>query len=61
MDHPLLGSVIAGLAAFVVLVGWELSPLLAWVVGWTVPAFAMCASTSARRSRSLCLRLVSVG
>ena len=37
----LLGSLIAGLAAFVVLWWLGLSPLLAWVVGWTVPAFAM--------------------
>ncbi len=37
----LLGSVIAGIAAFVVLWWLGLSPLLAWVAGWTLPAFAM--------------------
>lgn len=37
----LLGSVIAGIAAFVVLWWLGLSPLLAWIVGWTLPAFAM--------------------
>lgn len=37
----LYGSFIAGIAAFVVLWWLGLSPLLAWLVGWTVPAFAM--------------------
>jgi len=37
----LVGSVIAGLAAFVILWWLGLSPLLAWMAGWTIPAFAM--------------------
>ena len=37
----LLGSLIAGVAAFVVLSWLGLSPLLAWMAGWSVPAFAM--------------------
>ena len=37
----LLGSLIAGAVTFVVL-GWlGLSPFLAWVAAWTLPAFAM--------------------
>jgi uncharacterized membrane protein YsdA (DUF1294 family) len=35
------GSLIAGVAAFIVLWILGLSPLLAWMVGWSLPAFAM--------------------
>jgi uncharacterized membrane protein YsdA (DUF1294 family) len=37
----LVGAVIAGIVAFVVLWWLGISPLLAWVVGWTLPAFSM--------------------
>jgi uncharacterized membrane protein YsdA (DUF1294 family) len=37
----LLGAVFAGIAAFVILWWLGLSPLLAWIVGWTIPAFAL--------------------
>jgi uncharacterized membrane protein YsdA (DUF1294 family) len=37
----LIGSLISGAAAFVVLWWLGLSPLLAWLAGWTLPAFAM--------------------
>jgi uncharacterized membrane protein YsdA (DUF1294 family) len=37
----LVGAIIGGLAAFVVLWIVGLSPLLAWMVGWSIPAFAM--------------------
>ena len=37
----LIGSLIAGVAAFVILWWLGLSPLLAWIAGWTLPAFAM--------------------
>ena len=37
----LIGSAVAGAVAFVVLWWLGLSPLLAWIVGWTLPAFAM--------------------
>ena len=37
----LIGSALAGLGAFVILWWLGLSPLLAWMAGWTVPAFAM--------------------
>lgn len=37
----LIGSIIAGVAAFVVLWFLGLSPLLAWIAGWTLPTFAM--------------------
>jgi uncharacterized membrane protein YsdA (DUF1294 family) len=37
----LYGSLIAGVAAFVVLWLIGLPPLVAWMVGWSVPAFAM--------------------
>ena len=37
----LLGSILAGVAAFVVLWWLGLSPFLAWIAGWTLPAFAM--------------------
>ena len=37
----LVGSAIAGLAAFAILWWLGLSPLLAWMAGWTIPAFAM--------------------
>ena len=37
----LYGSVAGGVAAFIVLWWLGLSPLLAWVVGWSIPAFAM--------------------
>lgn len=36
----LVGSAIAGIAAFVVLWWLGLSPFLAWIAGWTIPAFA---------------------
>jgi uncharacterized membrane protein YsdA (DUF1294 family) len=35
------GSLIAGVAAFLLLWLLGLSPLVAWMVGWSVPAFAM--------------------
>ena len=37
----LIGSVIAGVTAFVVLWWLGLSPIIAWIAGWTLPAFAM--------------------
>ena len=37
----LIGSAIAGIAAFVILWWLGLSPILAWIAGWTIPAFAM--------------------
>jgi uncharacterized membrane protein YsdA (DUF1294 family) len=37
----LIGSLLGGIAAFVFLVVLGLSPFLAWIVGWSVPAFAM--------------------
>ena len=37
----LLGSVMAGIAAFVLLWWLSLSPLLAWMAGWALPTFAM--------------------
>lgn len=37
----LYGSLIAGAAALVLLWLLGLSPFLAWIVGWSVPAFAM--------------------
>jgi len=37
----LIGSAIAGVAAFVLLWYLGLSPFLAWIAGWTIPAFAM--------------------
>lgn len=37
----LYGSLIAGATAFVLLWVLGLSPFLAWIVGWSVPAFAM--------------------
>jgi uncharacterized membrane protein YsdA (DUF1294 family) len=37
----LVGSLIAGATAFILLWLLGLSPLLAWMVGWSVPAFAM--------------------
>ena len=37
----LIGSVIAGIIAFVLLWWLGLSPFLAWIAGWTLPAFAM--------------------
>lgn len=36
-----LGSLIAGIAAFVVLWWLGLSPVVAWLIGWSLPAFAM--------------------
>ena len=36
-----LGSLIAGVAAFVILWWLGLPPLIAWMAGWSVPAFAM--------------------
>lgn len=36
----LLGSLIAGVAAFVVLWWLGLSPIVAWMAGWSLPAFA---------------------
>ena len=35
------GSALAGVAAFVLLWLLGVSPILAWVAGWTLPAFAM--------------------
>jgi uncharacterized membrane protein YsdA (DUF1294 family) len=37
----LVGAIIAGIAAFVLLLWLGLSPLLAWVGGWTIPTFAL--------------------
>jgi len=37
----LIGSAIAGVIAFGLLWWLGLSPTIAWVAGWTVPAFAM--------------------
>lgn len=37
----LIGSVVAGLVTFGALWWLGLSPLLAWVSGWTLPAFVM--------------------
>jgi uncharacterized membrane protein YsdA (DUF1294 family) len=37
----LVGSLIGGVIAFVVLWWLGLSPLLAWLVGWTLPAFGL--------------------
>ena len=37
----LIASALAGVAAFVLLWFLGLSPLLAWIAGWTLPAFAM--------------------
>ena len=37
----LVGSVVVGLAAFVLLWLLGLPPLAAWLVGWSIPAFAM--------------------
>jgi uncharacterized membrane protein YsdA (DUF1294 family) len=37
----LLGSIIGGALAFVLLWWLGLSPLLAWIAGWSLPAFAM--------------------
>ena len=37
----LIGSAVAGVAVFVLLWWLGLSPFLAWIAGWTVPAFAM--------------------
>jgi uncharacterized membrane protein YsdA (DUF1294 family) len=37
----LIGSALAGVATFVLLWWLGLSPLLAWIAGWTLPAFAM--------------------
>jgi uncharacterized membrane protein YsdA (DUF1294 family) len=37
----LYGSALAGVAAFVLLWLLGVSPILAWVAGWTLPAFAM--------------------
>jgi len=37
----LIGSIVAGVAAFVLLWWLGLSPFLAWIAGWTLPAFAM--------------------
>ena len=36
-----VGSLIAGVAAFVLLWFLGLSPIVAWIVGWSLPAFAM--------------------
>ena len=36
-----VGSLMAGIALFVLLWWLGLSPILAWLVGWSVPAFAM--------------------
>lgn len=37
----LVGSTIGGVAAFVILWWVGLSPLLAWIAAWSIPAFAM--------------------
>ena len=37
----LIGALLAGVAAFVLLWFLGLSPLLAWIVGWTIPTFAL--------------------
>jgi len=37
----LAGSLLTGIGVFVLLWWLGLSPLLAWVAGWSVPAFAM--------------------
>jgi uncharacterized membrane protein YsdA (DUF1294 family) len=37
----LYGSLIGGATAFILLWLLGLSPLLAWIVGWSIPAFAM--------------------
>jgi uncharacterized membrane protein YsdA (DUF1294 family) len=37
----LIGSAITGVAAFVLLWWLGVSPFWAWLVGWTLPAFAM--------------------
>lgn len=37
----LIGSAVAGVIAFVLLWWLGLSPAIAWVAGWTLPAFAM--------------------
>jgi uncharacterized membrane protein YsdA (DUF1294 family) len=37
----LFGSLIAGVAAFLILWLLGLSPLVAWMAGWSLPAFAM--------------------
>jgi len=37
----LIGAALAGLGTFVVLLLLGLAPLLAWIAGWTLPAFAM--------------------
>ena len=37
----LVGAVIAGVAAFVLLWWLGLSPLIAWMAGWSIPAVAM--------------------
>lgn len=36
-----IGSIIAGVAAFVILWWLGLQPLFAWIAGWSIPAFAM--------------------
>ena len=46
MIHPrnrpaFVGSLIAAIALFVLLSWLGLSPILAWLVGWSVPAFTM--------------------
>jgi uncharacterized membrane protein YsdA (DUF1294 family) len=37
----LFGSVIAGFVAFFILLWLGVWPLVAWLAGWTIPAFAM--------------------
>jgi uncharacterized membrane protein YsdA (DUF1294 family) len=37
----LIGSAVAGVAAFIILWLLGLSPFLAWMAGWSIPAFAM--------------------
>ena len=44
----LFGSLIAGVAAFLVLWLLGISPLLAWMVGWSLPAFAMYGAWAGR-------------
>jgi uncharacterized membrane protein YsdA (DUF1294 family) len=37
------GALLAGAFAFAALWWWGLSPVLAWMAGWSIPAFAMYA------------------
>ena len=37
----MIGSIAAGVAAFLLLLSVGISPVLAWMAGWSVPGFAM--------------------